>query len=211
MLNVGSSRLYRMTDYFALLNEPRRPWLEPEALKTKFLGLAAEAHPDKQRIESVTKKLAANRHYAELNTAYHCLAEPKSRLLHLLELEQGTKPQDIQQIPDALADVFAEVAVTCRNTDSFLNEKNKATSPLLQVQRFERAQEWVERLRVLQTRLAGLHGKLVEELKRLDTAWVSGTGDRAVLLTRLEELYRLFGYYNRWSSQIQERIVQLSL
>ena len=27
----------------------------------------------------------------------------------------------------------------------------------------------------------------------------------------LEELYRLFGYFNRWNSQIQERIVQLTL
>jgi hypothetical protein len=198
-------------DYFALLNEPRRPWLEPEALKTKFLARAAEAHPDKQQAESDAEKLVANRYYAELNAAYHCLVEPKSRLLHLLELEQGAKPRDIQQIPDALANVFAEVAATCRNTDDFLSEKNKAISPLLQVQLFERSQEWVERLRVLQTRLAGWHVKLVEELKRLDAAWISQSGDRTALLNRLEELYRLFGYFNRWNSQIQERIVQLSL
>src|SRR5215831_5306550 len=126
-----------MTDYFTLLNEPRRPWLEPDALKLKFLALAAEAHPDKQRTGSEVEKLAANRHYAELNAGYRCLAEPKSRLLHLLELEQGAKLRDIQQIPDALADLFVEVAVTCRNADNFLNDKSKATSPLLQVQQFE--------------------------------------------------------------------------
>lgn len=200
-----------MTDYFDLLEEPRRPWLEPEALKIKFLALAAEAHPDKQGAGDEAKKLAANRHYAELNAAYHCLAEPKSRLLHLLELEQGAKPKDIQQIPDALADVFAEVAGTCRNADHFLSENNKVTSPLLQVRRFEQAQEWTGRLRELQTRLAGLCGKLVEELKLLDAAWTTRTGDRTALLKRLEELYRLFGYYNRWNNQIQERIVQLSL
>jgi DnaJ-domain-containing protein 1 len=198
-------------DYFALLNEPRRPWLEPEALKTKFLARAAEVHPDKQRAGSDAEKLAANRRYAELNAAYHCLVEPKSRLLHLLELEQGAKPRDIQQIPDALANVFAEVAATCRNADNFLSEKNKAISPLLQVQLFERSQEWVERLRVRQTSLAGWHGKLVEELKLLDAAWVSQSGDRTALLNRLEELYRWFGYFNRWNSQIQERIIQLSL
>jgi DnaJ-domain-containing protein 1 len=200
-----------MTDYFFLLNEPRRPWLEPDALKLKFLALAAEAHPDKQRTGSEAEKLAANRHYAELNAGYHCLAEPKSRLLHLLELEQGAKPRDIQQIPDALADWFAEVAVTCRNADNFLNDKNKATSPLLQVQQFEQSQEWVERLGGLQTKLAGLNMKLVEELKSLDASWMSGTGDRTALLNRLEELYRLFGYFNRWNRQIQERIIQLSL
>ena len=30
------------------------------------------------------------------------------------------------------------------------------------------------------------------------------------LLARLEELYRLFSYFNRWSRQLQERIVRLS-
>ena len=160
-----------MTDYFALLNEPRRPWLDPEALKTKFLKLAAETHPDKQHGAGEMEKTAANRSYAELNAAFNCLAEPKLRLLHLLELELGAKPTDVQQIPSALADLFAEVATTCRNADDFLAEKNKATSPLLQVRLFERAQEWIEQLRTLQTRLAGLHGKLIEELKSLDASW----------------------------------------
>jgi DnaJ-domain-containing protein 1 len=200
-----------MIDYFVLLKERRRPWLEPGALKAKFLALAAEAHPDKQQIESEAQKLAVSRHYAELNAAYHCLAEPKSRLFHLLELEQGAKPADIQQIPDTLAELFAAVAMTCRNTDTFLKANHQATSPLLQVQQFERSQEWVEQLRNLQARLAGLHHKLVEELKQLDASWMSATSDRTVLLNRLEELYRLFGYFNRWNSQIQERIVQLSL
>jgi DnaJ-domain-containing protein 1 len=200
-------------DYFALLNEPRRPWLEPETLKLKFLALAAEAHPDKQCEAGEAEKLNANRHYAELNTAYHCLTEPKLRLLHLLELELGAKPGEVQQIPAALADLFAEVATVCRSTDHFLAEKNQVTSPLLQIQLFERAQEWVERLRALQTRLTRLYDQLVEELKSLDALWTSKSqsAKRTALLNRLEELYRLFGYFNRWNGQIQERIVQLSL
>jgi curved DNA-binding protein CbpA len=200
-------------DYFALLAEPRRPWLEPETLKSKFLALAANTHPDRIHNADASEKVEANRRYAELNAAYHCLAEPKSRLLHLLTLELGAKPGDVQPIPPALADWFAEVAMTCRKADTFLAEKNEATSPLLHVRLFEQAQEWVERLRVLQTRLAGLQDKLVEELKLLDAGWASPsqTGERTALLNRLEELYRLFGYFNRWSGQIQERIVQLSL
>jgi len=202
-----------MTDFFVLFNELHRPWLDPASLKLKFLALAAEIHPDKQRGAGETEKLAANRRYAELNAAYRCLAEPKSRLLHLLELELGTKPGDIQQIPSVLADLFAEVATTCRNADEFLTERGKVASPLLQVQLFERAQEWVEQLRTLQTRLARLHEKLVEELKSLDALWSANpqSGERTILLNRLEELYRLFGYFNRWNSQVQERIVQLSL
>ena len=202
-----------MTDYFVLLGEPRRPWLELVALKSKFLALAAESHPDKLSCANESEKLAANRRYAELNAAFNRLAEPKSRLLHLLELELGAKPSDVQPIPSTLADVFAEVATTCRNADAFLVEKNKAASPLLQVQLFERGQEWVEQLRALQTKLDGLHGRLIEELKSLDALWISKPRSLAQksLLSRLEELYRLFSYFNRWNGQIQERIVQLSL
>jgi len=201
-----------MTDYFALLSEPRHPWLEPEALKAKFLKLAAEAHPDKQRGANKAEKNAANRHYAELNAAYQCLSEPKSRLRHLLELELGAKPKDVQQIPTALADLLAEVATLCRDTDALLTERSKATSPLLQVGFFERAQEWSERLNDMQKKLNGLREKLVMELKSLDEKWVpTGTATNGEILPKLEELYRLFGYFNRWNSQIQERIVQLSI
>jgi curved DNA-binding protein CbpA len=201
-----------VTDYFAWLNEPRRPWLDVDALKGKFLKLAAALHPDKQPIASEADKNAANRGYTELNAAYHCLLEPKLRLRHLLELELGAKPQDVQQIPTALADLFAEVATACQNADVFLAEKSRATSPLLQVQLFERAQKWIEQLTPLQKKLGGLRGQLTGELKSLDDAWTKTDGAaRKQLLKNLEELYRQFSYFNRWNGQIQERIVQLSL
>jgi len=58
-----------------------------------------------------------------------------------------------------------------------------------------------------------LSDQLVEELKSLDRLWTSKTqpGGRTALLSRLEELYRLFSYFNRWHSQVQELVVQLSL
>jgi hypothetical protein len=65
----------------------------------------------------------------------------------------------------------------------------------------------------MQTSLARLYDQLIQELKSVDRLWTSQTqpGGRTALLSRLEELYRLFGYFNRWNSQIQELIVQLSL
>ena len=59
-----------MTDYFALLNEPRRPWLDPDSLKKKFLALAAGIHPDRIHNADELEKAEANRRYAELNAAY---------------------------------------------------------------------------------------------------------------------------------------------
>ena len=200
-----------MTDYFALLNEPRRPWLEADLLKQKFLSLSATIHPDKIQSADEFGKQAAAKKFAELNAAYNSLAAPKSRLLHLLELERGTKPKDIQQIPATLADLFAEVAAVCRDADRFLAEKAKTVSPMLQVQLFERAQGWIDQLRGLQKKLGGLHDERLAKLKLLDTQWADNRYDRVSLLNDLENLYRLFSYFNRWNAQIQERIVQLSL
>lgn len=199
-----------MSDYFALLNEPRRPWLEVDLLKQKFLALASDAHPDRVHNASKSEKAEVTQRYAQLNAAYHCLAEPKLRLLHLLELELGAKPKDIQTIPAALADLFAEVANSCRSADGFLAEKSKATSPLVQVQLFERGQDWVEKLNGLQRKLNELREKFSGELKALDIEWMAADAvSRRGILPKLEELYRLFGYFNRWNNQIQERVVQL--
>jgi DnaJ-domain-containing protein 1 len=200
-----------MTDNFALFNETRRPWLDADLLKQKFLALSANLHPDRIHSASESDRAAATKKFTELNAAFNCLVEPKLRLLHLLELELGAKPKDIQTIPSALADLFAEVSMVCRSADGFLAEKGKVTSPLLQVQLFERGQDWVEKLNVLQRKLNELRDKLTEELKSLDAQWISANAASCKeFLPRLEELYRLFGYFNRWNGQIQERVVQLS-
>jgi len=200
-----------MTDNFSLLDEPRRPWLDADALKQKFISLSASAHPDKIHSASELEKTNAAKSFADLNAAYHCLAEPKSRLLHLIELEAGMKPKDIQEIPKDLADLFAEVSMACRSADLFLAEKGKVTSPLLLVQMFERGHDWVEKLNALQKKLNGLYEQLMSDLKSLDAKWVSaGATSRPEVFAKAEELYRLFGYFNRWNRQIQERVVQLS-
>ena len=153
-----------MTDFFALLHEPRRPGLDASRLRDKFLALASECHPDRVHNASAAEKAAANRHYAELNAAVQCLTDPKTRLLHLLELERGSRPPEIQTIPPALADWFVGIAAICREADAFLLEREKVTSPLLKIQWVERAQAWIERLQEWQQNLGGLRGELPIQL-----------------------------------------------
>jgi DnaJ-domain-containing protein 1 len=204
-----------MTDYFALLNESRRPWLDPDSLKRKFLELSTEVHPDRVHNASAEEKRSAEIRYVELNQAYNHLRRPKERLQHLLELETGSKPQQVQQIPSALMQFFIEVGQLLRNTDSFLGEKTKTTSPLLQVQLLERGQLWTDKLNALQQQLNLRQQELITELKSIDSGWTelgkSNAMTHAAELKRLEELYRLFSYYTRWESQIQERVVQIAL
>ena len=199
-----------MTDYFALLNEPRRPWLEPELLKEKFLALSARFHPDRVHNLGEAERAAAQERYTELNAAYNSLREPKERLEHLLELELGALPKDVQRIPSDLMDLSLEVGKACREADDFLAEKAKVTSPLLQVTFFERGEEFADSLRRLRQRVNSLEDQLTGELQRIDAAWQADAAGRKALLPRLEELYRLFSYFARWSAQIQERVVRLS-
>src|ERR1700749_2566725 len=151
-----------MTDYFALFNESRRPWLEPEPFKDKFLALSATVHPDRVHNLGATERATAQERYTELNAAYNCLREPKDRLRHLLELELGVLPKDIQRIPSDLMDLSMEVGKGCREADMFLMEKEKATSPLLQVSFFQRGHEFADQLQALRQRVNSLNQRLVE-------------------------------------------------
>src|SRR5436190_23934387 len=162
-----------MTDYFALLNEPRRPWLEPDTLKQKFLTLSAQCHPDRVQQGNEEERAAAHGRYTDLNVAYNCLRRPKDRLLHLLELERGAKPRQVENIPPGLMDVLLEVSQLCRKADAFLAEKASVTSPLLRVQMFERAQALTEKLIQQQKTINARQEKLVEELRELDAVWES--------------------------------------
>lgn len=196
-----------MIDNFALLNEPRRPWIDPEPLKEKFISLSSEVHPDRLHNASATEKELATKRYSELNAAYNCLREPKDRLRHLLELTLNKKLEEIQQIPAGMMEEAFEVGSLCRKVDAFLSEKEKATSPMLKVQLFEQGQEWVDKLTELQGRISKRRDSVLEEIRQIDAIWDDGSNSA---LSRLDEIYRLLSYFNRWTGQIQERILSLS-
>jgi hypothetical protein len=205
-----------MTDAFALLDAPRRPWLDAEALKQRFLALSSPVHPDRVHSATEAEKQAANSRYAELNAAHNTLREPRDRLLHLLELERGAKPSDIQRIPPGTMDLFVEVGQLCRDVDAFLPQRANVTSPLLKVQMFERGMEWTDKVQALQQRINAKRDELTKELQQLNVAWetappIGSSGRAAALpLNHLEEIYRVFSYIARWSEQLQERNLQLA-
>src|SRR5262245_10833372 len=112
-----------MTDFFALLDEPRRPWLDLDALKGRYMERSAATHPDRAHEQDETAKEAATARSAELNAAWRCLNEPRDRLLHLIQLEAGEKPVGLTVPPAELMDLFAQVGRLCRETDQFLAER----------------------------------------------------------------------------------------
>jgi hypothetical protein len=175
-------------DYFALLEQPRRPWLDPATLKEAFLSKSKRVDPDQA---------------AALNAAYQCLTAPQLRLRHLFELETGKRPEAVQDVPPDLTGVFMRVTQTVRDVDAFLREWSAVTG-LLKAQRFGDAQQWVETLQSVQGEINRQLGELDRRLAQLGDAH---DPDKSGLL----ELYQLFSYYTRWSSQIQERLTRLAV
>jgi len=153
-----------MTDYFALLGQPRKPWLDPEQLKQKYHELARQSHPDKN-----------------VNEAYRVLADPKSRLQHLLALEGVALAASSNEIPEELTDLFMAIAPALNKID---NPNVKSVDDLI-------------------ARVTQLYDQALAELQRVDSRWRKE-------LPQLEKLYYRISYLTRWQTLLEERRFQLS-
>jgi len=193
-----------VTDYFALLDEPRQPWLDEETLKAKFFALSTSVHPDRVHAFPESERKTAHDHYTQLNAAYNCLREPKERLRHLLELEVGRKPATVQQVPAELVELFFEIGQATRAADEFLKRKASITSPLLLVELFDEGQTISDGLTGLRDNLTARENQLRNELQTLNEDWQQRLG-------RLEQIQQTLSYLHRWRAQLQERILQLAL
>ena len=201
-----------MADFFAILNQPRLPFLDPEAIKQEFLRLSTEAHPDKA--EGPNKATAGQR-FAELNAAYNTLRHIRTRLLHLLELEGVPASPHVQSVPPEVAPFFAPIAEITRAADEFLARKRKASSPILQAQLFEEGLDWTDKIQALQSRLQEQIASLENELPRMNSSWEQKSQSTAALkpalpLQRLQAIAAALGFLERWRAQLQDRLTTLA-
>ena len=165
-----------MTDAFALLGLERRPWLDPDDVKRRFHERSAPWHPDRHHGADEDKKAEAQRIYSDLNAAHQLLVEPKERLLHLIELERGERPKDIQRIPPGTMDLFMEVGQACRDCDEFLQRRGTSTSPMLRLKSLQEGLEWDGRIEDIMGRVRSREFALLEELRGMDAAWHADSG-----------------------------------
>jgi molecular chaperone HscB len=102
-------KFFRVTDYFALLAQPHRPWLDLEKLEEKYRELARQTHPDQSD--------RGTNEFAEINEAYRTLRDPKSRLQHLLALKGHSLAISTTEVPADLADLFMKIAPALTRKD----------------------------------------------------------------------------------------------
>ena len=188
-----------MTDCFALLNEPRRPWLDPDTLKDKMHRLSAEHHPDVAKDASVD--------FTELNAAYHTLHDPKSRLRHLLELEFPGSLAGGLDIPFDINRLFETMARERHSVGVFFEKKSHLKSP---IEIALLSSEKIELLGVLEKLLGVLTQKLdgiFMQLKFIDAVWED---DRASSRDALVDIYQGVSYVGRWIDQVREDVLKLN-
>lgn len=188
-----------MTDYFALLDQPRAPWLDPAALKEIFHRKTLAHHPDAM----VT---GSGNEFAELNAAYQTLQDPKRRLHHLLNLE-GHPPSANQTVPAQLQELFPALGALRQRVDVVL-EKNRTTTNALS--RSLLKPEILALRKDLETwrnKIGALLDSATEELRELNSRWAS---DSDAQIVPLSELYLQFAYLGRWSDQLDEAAFQLA-
>jgi curved DNA-binding protein CbpA len=190
-----------MTDYFALLEQPRAPWLDPAALKETYHRKTLQKHPD-------TAARDRKSDFAELNEAYQVLQDPKRRLHHLLSLENCTPSSANQTIPGELQELFLLIGALNQRANLVL-EKIRTTSnalsrSLLKPQIVELQTE----VGSLRDKVRNLDGAARARLREINSDWQD---DRAGQVAELSKLYSRFAYLSRWSAQLDELAFQLSL
>jgi curved DNA-binding protein CbpA len=192
-----------MTDYFALLDQPRRPWLDEQQLKEIYHAKTRQLHPDANAAEDTGHY---SNSFAELNDAYRTLCDPKLRLDHLLRLANADASAN-DSIPPDVQQLFPTVSSAIGEASGLVGKIGAASSALtrgLLQPDLLRVRTEVER--VLAT-LARLHVAAVDELRSLDASWAAKSTER---LAKARRLQLTFGYLARWIAQLEELRFQLS-
>jgi len=187
-----------MTDFFALFEERRGPWLDCEELKAKYHRLTARHHPD---------VAGASGDFAEINRAYQTLADPAARLRHLIELESPGAVSRAQAVPEEIAGFFAAVAEASQGVDVFFNKHAAASSPLAKALLSTEQYVVQERIEEIIATLEAKQAALLGQLHEVDALW---TADRAAALLVLPGLWQSLGYIGKWLGTLREALFRLA-
>ena len=175
-----------MTDYFALLDEPRRRWIDAEPLKDKYFARNRAGAAD-----------------AELNEAFRVLSDPKLRLQHLLALE-GVAVSAGRPVPPQVAELFWNCGALLREVDRWLSKSADAGSAL---GRALLSGERVALEKKLQEQDRQINATFENELCQLRDFDAISPND----LDKLVEHYDSISYLTRLREQVTEKLHQLTI
>ncbi|MBV9999332.1 MAG: hypothetical protein JO015_09490 [Verrucomicrobia bacterium] len=183
-----------MTDFFAGLRMPARPWLDPDAVKDIYVRLSEALH----------RQAGSQDELAVLNRAYQVLSNPATRVEHLLSLTGAAS--GTRRIDPVMGEVFGRVANCLREADLLLGEisvQNSALARALQLQRVHGLQGDLDNL---VRELAAQEAQRLEALRELDQVWQHQPADAREALAQVA---LDLTFLQKWQGQIRERLLRM--
>ncbi len=177
----------RVTDFFALFGFPRRPVLAADALKEKYLQLAALAHPDSSQGD--------DEKFRTVQEAYKTLLDPAARLRHLLELHFGGVEK--KSLPPH-QELFLKVGGCLQQARALQPRLEKTQTSLARALLTKERHAVLRHLREVSESVATTRSLRERELINLDARWPE------VRAEELESLASGLAYLTRWQAELSE-------
>jgi hypothetical protein len=177
-----------MTDFFLLFGLPRRPLIDLDKLNQTFARKNAGNQSEKQRDPVV------------LNEAFRVLADPVSRLDHLLTLESANLRD--RAIGPEVEQWFGRVAQNLHRFDEIYYQLAQESLRLLRAAKLQLLQENLAGAEELCSGLNSLRESLMQELQEIDEGWPN---NRSEALPRLAQLALNLTFTEKWLNELKER------
>jgi len=193
--------LPQQSDYFAVLQMPRKLWMAMGLLEQKFLQLSWKLHPDNFVNASPEEREIALQRSSELNDAYRTLRDPIARVEYLLAIEGARKEgQNKQQAPPELLE---EVFELNESLDELREAKASGGNTASLRQRLETAERKFEK------KLAEVDGQLQAAAGEWDKAIDDNADEsaRKQVMTRLNELLNRRSYVRNLVVNVQKELL----
>jgi DnaJ domain len=177
-----------VTDHFAVLGFPRRPHIDPSALKSAYLAQAARLHPDSANGDDAR--------FTELQEAHRVLGQPALRIRHLIEL---TSPDTVvgNTLPTHSTLLFA-LGSALQRVKNAVQHREKATTALGRAVAAGEVSAARQALTAAQAPLAQVETEIFAELTALDARWPDVTTEE------LSTLARELSFLARWKGEVAE-------
>lgn len=183
-----------MTDFFAVLRMPARPWLDPDAVRDIYVRLSEALH----------RQAGAQDELVALNRAYQVLSNSATRVEHLLSVT-GVEP-GTRQIDPVMGELFGRVANCLQEADRLLGEISVQTSALARALQVQRVHAGQGELDDLVRELAAQEAQRLAALRELDQVWQHQPADTRQALAQVA---LDLTFLQKWQGQIRERLLRM--
>jgi len=183
-----------VSDAFAALGLPRRPYLAPVTVQERFRDLAARLHPD--RCGGDPEPLA------RLNAARKTLLSNAARLSHLRELTFPAAPP--RSLPSPDFELFSLLGSLGNNVETLVGKRAQSISSLTAALLHQEAAQLESSIAQASKKLGALHEEILAEIQRLDAMWPDTSSET------LAEISNRAAYCERWTESLRQAGIRLA-